>query len=71
MNLPWEPAIYEHKAALIGLSPAEVSRSADLLARSLEAEHRAYAADFMTVGIDVYNIGSIRPTRAGPVAIRC
>ncbi len=56
MNIPWEPAIYEHKAALIGKTPAEVSASADLLARALKAEHAAYRADFMTVGIDVYNV---------------
>ena len=52
----WEPAIYEHKAALIGKSPGEVSRSADLLSRALVEEYKRYRADYMTVGIDVYNI---------------
>jgi len=56
MRLHWEPAIYEHKAALIGETPLSVSRSAELLARSLLAEFEAYEADFMTVGIDVYNL---------------
>ncbi len=55
-RLLWEPAIYEHKAALIGRSPGEVAVSADLLLEALEAEHRIYGADFMTVGLDVYNV---------------
>ncbi len=55
-RLRWEPAIYEHKAALIGRSPAEVAVSADLLLEALEAEHATYRADFMTVGLDVYNV---------------
>mgnify|MGYP006285343485 FL=1 len=52
----WEPAIYEHKARLIGRAPAEVSRSADLLEQALLAEHATYGADYLTVGIDVYNV---------------
>ena len=55
-KLLWEPAVYEHKAALIGRRPADVGGSADLLEQALEAEYRAYGADFMTVGIDVYNV---------------
>lgn len=55
-RLAWEPAIYEHKAALIGESPGAVSRSADLLARALLAEYETYRSDYMTVGIDVYNV---------------
>lgn len=56
MNLPFEPAIYEHKAALIGEAPERVSRSADLIVRAVLEEHRVYGADLITVGIDVYNI---------------
>ncbi|MFW6293607.1 MAG: uroporphyrinogen decarboxylase family protein [Spirochaetota bacterium] len=52
----WEPAVYEHKAALISRSPAEVSVSADLLVEALIAERRVYQADLITVGIDVYNL---------------
>lgn len=52
----WEPAIYEHKAALIGRSPAEVAYSADLLAEATLKEYQIYQADYITVGIDVYNI---------------
>ena len=52
----WEPAIYEHKAALIGKSPYDVSRSADLLVDAVRTEFRTYRADYLTVGLDVYNI---------------
>ena len=52
----WEPAVYEHKAALISRSPAEVSVSTDLLVEALVAEHEVYRADLITVGIDVYNL---------------
>jgi len=52
----WEPAIYEHKAALIGKGVCEVARSAELLAEAVAAEFRAYRADLITIGVDVYNI---------------
>lgn len=35
MPLKWEPAIYEHKASLIGKGPAEVANSAELLTAAL------------------------------------
>ncbi|MEK7269574.1 MAG: uroporphyrinogen decarboxylase family protein [Planctomycetota bacterium] len=55
-RLLWEPACYEHKARLIGKAPFEVARSADLLARAVLEERRLYQPDFLTVGIDVYNV---------------
>ena len=54
--MKWEPAIYEHKAALINKSPAEVANSAELLVESLLKEYEIYQADYITVGLDVYNI---------------
>ena len=54
--LPWEPAVYEHKAALLAKTPGEVSRSAALLTEALLAEYDLYRADYMTVGLDVYNV---------------
>lgn len=54
--IKWEPAIYEHKAALIGKSPVEVANSADLLAEAVLKEYEIYQADYITVGLDVYNI---------------
>lgn len=56
MPIKWEPAIYEHKAALIGKSPAEVANSAELLTEAALKEYEIYQADYITVGLDVYNI---------------
>jgi len=53
---PFVPAVYEHKARLIGKSPSEVCRSAELIHRSLLAELEIYDPDMLTVGIDVYNV---------------
>lgn len=55
-KLPWQPAIYEHKAALIGCTPLEVACDADLFVEALLKEHEVYEADFLTVGLDVYNV---------------
>jgi uroporphyrinogen decarboxylase len=55
-KLRWQPAIYEHKAALIGQPPAKVSRSAELLVEAVLKEYETYQADYITVGLDVYNI---------------
>ncbi len=56
MKIYWEPAIYEHKAALINKSPAEVAFSAELLAAAVLKEYEIYHADYLTIGLDVYNI---------------
>jgi uroporphyrinogen decarboxylase len=55
-NIPWQPAIYEHKAALIGRSPYEVSRSVKLLVEAMQREFDVYGSNYMTVGLDVYNV---------------
>ncbi len=53
---PFVPAVYEHKARLVGRSPSEVCRSLDLLLESLEKELALYDPDALTVGLDVYNV---------------
>ncbi len=53
---PFAPAIYEHKAALIKKSPADVCRNLDLLCEAVEAEYNMYKPDTLVVGIDIYNI---------------
>ncbi|MGZ5479941.1 MAG: uroporphyrinogen decarboxylase family protein, partial [Candidatus Aminicenantales bacterium] len=53
---PFVPAIYEHKARLIGRSPSEVCRSLDLLLEALDKELEVYDPDVLTVGVDVYNV---------------
>ncbi len=53
---PFVPAIYEHKAFLIGRSPSEVCRDPDLLEAALERELELYDPDMLVVGVDVYNV---------------
>jgi uroporphyrinogen decarboxylase len=55
-RVPFVPAIYEHKAALIGRSPSEVCRSSELLYHSLRRELAVYDPDMLVAGIDVYNV---------------
>jgi len=55
-RIPFIPAIYEHKAALINESPSMVCRDETLLVRALEEEYKTYHADLLVVGIDVYNV---------------
>jgi uroporphyrinogen decarboxylase len=53
---PFVPAVYEHKAALLGRTPSEVCRDAGLLREALLRELEIYDPDVLTVGIDVYNV---------------
>lgn len=55
-RVPFCPAIYEHKAALIGTTPSDMSRDVDLFERALVREVEIYRPDLLTVGCDVYNI---------------
>ncbi|MHC4527118.1 MAG: uroporphyrinogen decarboxylase family protein [Planctomycetota bacterium] len=50
------PAIYEHKAKLLGKSPSEASQSTKLLESAVLAEYETYQPDLLTIGIDVYNV---------------
>ncbi len=50
------PAVYEHAAKLIGRTPWEVSRNADLLTEAHDAAFRLYHHTPVVVGIDVYNL---------------
>ena len=53
MPIKWEPAIYEHKAALIGCRPAELAYSAELLTEAVLREYEIYQSDYITVGLDL------------------
>jgi len=55
-RIPFVPAIYEHKAALVGASPSRVCRDADLLYQALLRELETYDPDMLVIGIDVYNV---------------
>ena len=55
-RIPFVPAIYEHKGALIGKSPSQICRNADYLHAGLLKELEVYDADMLVIGIDVYNV---------------
>ncbi len=55
-RVPFCPAVYEHKAALVGATPSELCRNAGLFLRALEREVELYEPDILTVGCDVYNV---------------
>jgi len=50
------PSVYEHAAALIGRTPLQVSRNADLLFRAHAEAFRLYGHTPVIVGIDIYNL---------------
>ncbi|MGB7295590.1 MAG: uroporphyrinogen decarboxylase family protein [Candidatus Aminicenantales bacterium] len=53
---PFCPAVYEHKAALIGVEPSELCRDADLFEKAIIREVEVYEPDMLVVGCDVYNV---------------
>jgi len=53
---PFIPAVYEHKAALIGQTPSAIARDPLLLERAMLREAELYGADTLTAGVDVYNV---------------
>ena len=53
---PFVPSIYEHGARVIGRSPYETSRSAELMAMAALKSWETYQHDLVTVGIDIYNV---------------
>lgn len=55
-RVPFAPAVYEHKAFLIGRTPSEAARDPELLVRAVEREYELYGADLITVGLDIYNV---------------
>lgn len=55
-QVPYLPAIYEHKAWFIGETPSRICQSADLLHQALMAEWKALQTPALTLGVDIYNI---------------
>jgi uroporphyrinogen decarboxylase len=55
-RIPFAPAIYEHKGALIGRSPSEICRNPEFLYAGLSRELQTYDPDMLVIGIDVYNV---------------
>ncbi len=54
--MDFSPSVYEHAAFLIGRTPWEVSRDADLLFEAHAEAFRRYAHGPVVVGIDIYNL---------------
>jgi len=55
-RIPFVPAIYEHKGALVGKTPSQICRNADFLYAGLKRELEVYDPDMLVIGIDVYNV---------------
>src|SRR5512136_1270615 len=55
-RVPFCPAVYEHKAALIGVRPSEMCRDAGLFEKAILRELEVYEPDMLVVGCDVYNV---------------
>jgi len=55
-HVNFSPSIYEHAAAIIGRSPWDVSRDADLMFRAHLEAYRTYGHSPVVVGIDIYNL---------------
>jgi|YNPNPStandDraft_1061719.scaffolds.fasta_scaffold18232_2 uroporphyrinogen decarboxylase len=56
MKIAFSPSIYEHAAFLLGRTPWEVSRSAELLFQAHALAYRTYHHSPIVVGIDIYNL---------------
>ncbi|MEE8452512.1 MAG: uroporphyrinogen decarboxylase family protein [Thermoguttaceae bacterium] len=54
--MDFSPSVYEHAAYLIGRTPWDVSRDADLLFEAHAEAFRRYAHRPIVVGIDIYNL---------------
>lgn len=55
-RVPFVPTVYEHAAALLGVTPSEMARSADLIVQGQLKAHETYGHDLVVVGVDIYNI---------------
>jgi len=56
MKIAFSPSVYEHAAALIGRSPWDASRDADLMFAAHRAAYIEYRHAPIVVGIDIYNL---------------
>ena len=50
------PTIYEHAAALIGRTPSQTAKSAELLAEGQVKAQQLYGHKLISVGLDIYNV---------------
>ncbi len=55
-QVPFLPAIYEHKGWFVGETPSRLARDARLLSDALLAEYELVRPDALTIGVDIYNV---------------
>ncbi|MEX2117892.1 MAG: uroporphyrinogen decarboxylase family protein, partial [Bacteroidota bacterium] len=55
-QVPFIPAIYEHKAWFVDETPSSVCRDAGLFTRAMLTEYEQVRPDALVIGIDVYNV---------------
>ncbi len=55
-QIPFVPTIYEHGAALLGITPSAAASSDELLAAGQLKAYQLYRHDLAAVGLDIYNI---------------
>lgn len=55
-QVPFLPAIYEHKGWFVGETPSRVARDQRLLTKAILTEYEQVQPDALTVGVDVYNV---------------
>lgn len=55
-QVPFLPAIYEHKGWFVGETPSRVARDAQLLTKAMLKEYESVQSDALILGIDVYNV---------------
>lgn len=55
-RVPFVPTIYEHAAALIGVTPSQMAKSKELIVHGQLDAYKRYGHDLVAVGIDIYNI---------------
>lgn len=55
-RVPFVPTIYEHAAAIGGVTPSVMARDARLIAKGQILAYELYGHDLIVVGVDIYNI---------------
>jgi uroporphyrinogen decarboxylase len=55
-RVPFVPTIYEHAAALIGVTPSAMAQSEALIVKGQLDAYARYGHDLVAIGIDIYNV---------------
>lgn len=55
-RVPFVPTIYEHAAALLGVTPSAMAKSESMIVQGQLEAYSRYRHDLVAVGIDIYNV---------------